>query len=166
MKIHRSLIAVFLVVVFAFNMLGYCLFSVLIVTHKKYVFNKIMSGEMDNEEVCVLHEADIIGAEWEHEKEFSWKGEMYDVIKKEYSKDGTIYTCKKDVKEDQLINQKRKSEERSAGTKMIKMTKIFVQSAVCYEIHFTLISVKQSVSTVFKNYSFLYSTIIVPPPKG
>lgn len=124
-----------------------------------------MSVEFDTEEVCVFYEADIIDAKWEHEKEFEWKGEMYDVVKKEQSRDGVIYTCKKDVKEDQLISQKRKAQERASGTKMIKMTKIFVQSALHQEISVALIPTNQLVNSFFNNYSFYFCSIIVPPPK-
>ncbi len=42
--------------------------------------------------------------EWEHEKEFEYKGEMYDVIALEYFSDSIAYQCYHDKKETVLKN--------------------------------------------------------------
>ena len=166
MKQQRAVIALLLVGVFIFNMLGYCMFSVLILTHQKSVFNQIISGEFEKKELCILNGADIKNVKWEHEKEFEWKGEMYDVVKKE-SKNGNItYTCKKDTKEDQLKGQKRKAAEKSASRKMVEMVKIFVQATSANQPSFILGIQKTEIGIYVKDYSFSFSSIYTPPPKG
>lgn len=166
MKRQRPIIAFLMVLVFGFNMLGYCLFSVLILTHKKSVFNKIVSGDFEKEALCSFKEGDLKNASWEHEKEFELNGEMYDVVKKE-SKDGSLlYTCKKDGKEDHLKKQKRKAAEKSAAKKMVEMAKIFVQE-VSTETQNIILSWQTVMSAkLIDEYSFYYSSPANPPPKG
>ena len=166
MKWQKSFIALLLVGVFTFNMLGYCIFSVLILTHKKSILNEIISGKFEKEELCVLKGSDIKKAKWEHENEFEWQGEMYDVLKQENKKGDLIYTCKKDTKEDQLKDQKRKAAEKSAARKMIEMTKIFVQATVVNQPCFIFGIQKIEIGTFIQGYSIHYSAILSPPPKA
>lgn len=166
MKRQRSFIALLMVGIFAFNMLGYCLFSVLILTHKKSVFHKIVSGKFGKEELCNFKASEIKNVRWEHDKEFEWNEEMYDVVKKETREGDIVYTCKKDTKEDHLKKQKRKASEKSAAQKMVKLAKIFVQTPISNENAFISSGLVASTASFTEKYLFQYSPPINPPPKG
>lgn len=166
MKQQRAFIALLLVGIFIFNMLGYCMFSVLILTHQKSVFNQIISGKFEKKELCILNGSDIKNARWEHEKEFEWNEEMYDVVKKENKNGEITYTCKKDSKEDQLKNQKRKASEKSTARKMVEMVKIFVQTTTAEQPSFIFEIQKSEIGILTLDYSFYFLSISSPPPKG
>ncbi len=162
----RPYIALLLVGVFSFNILGYGLFSLLIVTHKKGEFNRIISGDFKKEELCILKGSAIKNAQWEHAREFEWKGEMYDVVKKENKDGDVLYTCKKDTKEDHLKKQSRKAAEKSTTKKMNEMSKIFVQIPPIDHSEFLLNTTNNKLSAMQNDYSFAYSLLLTPPPKG
>lgn len=166
MQKQAPIIALFLTSIFLFNMLGYCLFSLLIISHKKDTFNKIVSGNFDKKELVQINSSDLQNASWEDEKEFEWNGEMYDVVKQEIKDGKTIYTCKKDSKEDMLIKNKREASDKSSAKKMIEMNKIFVQSPVIQLPCFVPNVVKSHTANLEENYSFNFSSLLYSPPKG
>lgn len=74
---------------------------------RKEVKHRIIKG-IDREELVKLEfSLKEIRSElhWEHSKEFEFRGEMYDVVEKEYYADHVVYYCWWDNKETQL-NQK------------------------------------------------------------
>lgn len=166
MKRHAPIIAICLTGVFLFNMLGYCLFSILIISHKKDTFNKIVSGNFHEKELIQLTASDLQTANWEDEKEFEWNEEMYDVVKQEIKDGQTMYTCKKDTKEDILKKNKKEASDKSSEKKMIEMNKIFVQSPTINLPCFIQNVVKKHLTTLKENYSFVHSSFIYSPPKG
>jgi hypothetical protein len=166
MKKWRSYISLMLAGVFSFNMLGFCFFSVLILTHKKSVFNKIVSGDFEQESLISLAASDLKSAIWEHEKEFEWNGEMFDVVKQKNIDGQIIYSCKKDTKEDHLKKQKRKAGEKEAGKKMVHLLKIFVQTASTCKTKLIKDSIKTDIIFLFEDELFPFLTEFNPPPKG
>ena len=166
MQKQAPIIAVGLTVIFLFNILGYCLFSVLIISHKKHSFNEIVSGNFDIKELIQINSSDLQNAFWEDEKEFEWNGEMYDVVKRDVVDGQTIYTCKKDSKEDMLKKNKREASEKSSAKKMVQMNKIFVQSPVIHRPCFIPDVVNKLSVTIQENYSFEFSSLLYSPPKG
>jgi hypothetical protein len=58
--------------------------------------------------------------DWENEKEFSWKGVMYDVIDKKESDGKLVVTCISDDKETSLINNFEKTFSANTSNKNTK----------------------------------------------
>jgi hypothetical protein len=166
LKKQKSILAVFLIGVFTFNTLGFCLFSTLILIHKKSVFNKILSGDFKSEEMFVLEENQISNARWVHKHEFEWKGEMYDVVKTKTSNGHKSYTCKKDTKEDMLKKQQRKASEKSSRKKMVELLKIFVQANHIHKPLLMVNATKVENAILVNKYSSKHPKILSPPPKA
>ena len=60
--------------------------------------------------------------DWEHSKEFEFKGEMYDVVFTEYIEDKVIYYCWWDNKETKLNKQLAQNLEEILGGKSDRNT--------------------------------------------
>ena len=74
---------------------------------KKEVKHKIIAG-IDKDELVLLkfsQKAIYTELRWEHEAEFKYKGEMYDIVEKEISGDTTYYWCWWDHEETRLNKQ-------------------------------------------------------------
>jgi hypothetical protein len=166
LKKQKSILAIFLIGVFTFNTLGFCLFSTLILIHKKSVFNKILSGDFKSEELYVLEESQISNARWVHQHEFEWKGEMYDVVKTKTVDGRKSYSCKKDSKEDLLKKQQRKASEKSSRKKMVELLKIFVQANHFQEPLLRLNTTNVESGIFVNKCSSKHLKISSPPPKG
>ncbi len=166
MKTLKPAIAFMLMSAFAFNLLGYCLFSVLILTHKKSTFHKIIQGRFKQGELVTIPASDLKNAHWEHEKEFEWNHHMYDIVKTENKNGDILYTCKKDDFEDHLKKQKRKAAEKSAAKKMAEMNKIFIQHAFNTIPEFIQITQKKNMRIFQNKYLFIYAASSNPPPKA
>ena len=98
-------------------------------------------------------------------KEFTFKGELYDVVRRENKEDAILFYCLKDSKEKSLIaafNQKTRREHDFSRT----FKKIISQSYVIHTIKHFLFNHQYRILSSY--YSFLYKSrkleIHSPPP--
>jgi hypothetical protein len=156
---QKTWLALFIAGVLMVNTLGYTLFSVCIITHKKWVFSRIETG-VGEEEVVVLNAANIQDAKWENKREFEWNHQMYDVVSVNQVDGNLTYTCKKDEKEDDL----KKQREKTSHKKMSAWVKIFVQDMQIFSPRFIPVPHVGWLREIPNHYSFLYSLLFHPPP--
>lgn len=113
--------------------------------------------------------------EWEHSKEFEFKGEMYDVVKKITIDDSLFMWCWHDAKETQLNKKLQTLVLKSYGNPLkntqkhqnigflFKITGIhnLTQQSVCE-------SFKHNLQFIFKNnlHEMLKMKILSPPPEN
>lgn len=69
-----------------------------------------MIAGLDKEELVLLKftKADSVKLRWEHDREFEYQGEMYDVVERHIKGDTTYYYCWWDF-EETILNQKLQS---------------------------------------------------------
>lgn len=102
---------------------------------------------------------------WEDEKEFRFKGEMYDVIEKRTEGSLVIIRCIADKKETALLNeyQKQHKGNSSQSTIVQLITTQFVLPADC-----CLKPTETQVENYYRVYSSLLQqhslTVLLPPP--
>ena len=99
---------------------------------------------------------------WEHEKEFEYQGEMYDVVRKEIKGDIIFYHCWWDHEETALNqNPTRKNQE----TSLVQFFKNLVSPPQKSDLAINF-SVKNH-QNIFRNYPTLLgeSNLVVPPPQ-
>ena len=111
---------------------------------------------------------------WEHAKEFEYKGEMYDVVKKVCTNDTIQYWCWWDHEETKLSKQLTKllvgAYQKDAPTKDHQKQIIqFYTSLFFHEITdwklFEYSTTLQSVVFYKSNYSAIMISIAAPPPE-
>lgn len=165
MKKLRPAIALSLIGAIAFNVLGYCFFSILILTHKKSTFYKLLHGEFEQAVLVEFKEGDVTNARWEHDREFELDGNMYDIVKIKNQDGSTIYLCKKDTREDHLKKQKRKAAEKQTAKKLSELNGIFVQISSIHE--YLVTDDGRTLESMFYHETDYYSIRLLPelPPK-
>lgn len=84
---------------------------------RKEIKHKIIAGIDKSELVLIkVHNSKIeIDLKWEHSKEFEYKGEMYDVVSKEFHNDSTYFWCWWDYDETSLNKQLKSSLAKALG---------------------------------------------------
>jgi hypothetical protein len=104
----KKIIALFFLCVFLFTSLGYFVafkFSQLEI--KAEMHSRIMTETPVSRLVCVIVPAEKLNTIcWTEDREFSFEGKMYDLVKKEKYADGSVhFYCLNDSKEDELLNK-------------------------------------------------------------
>lgn len=76
---------------------------------KRSVGEKIEEG-LEPKELVTLQfsEAELKQLKWEHEREFEYKGQMYDVVERKMKGDTTLFVCWWDHEETRLKEEMRK----------------------------------------------------------
>lgn len=76
---------------------------------KHSVFEKLEEGIAPKELVTlVVPETDLSELRWEHEREFEYKGQMYDVVEKKIQGDTVLFICWWDHEETRLKEEMKK----------------------------------------------------------
>lgn len=104
----RQIIGLFLLSVFIFNLTGVMLvFKIQQMSIKQEIQNQLKREiSEDKLHVLTLSAAEVSVLNWEEENEFTYKGKMYDVVKKELLADSSIrYYCIDDQQETELFSE-------------------------------------------------------------
>lgn len=164
----RKYISAILIVVILFNVAGcYLLFIAKQYIIQKEIKQEIRKGLKDEDlSLIIVSNNDDAGMCWtEPNKEFKYKGEMYDVVKIKIINQKIYYYCINDVKEEKLIagfykNHSSKKEERNIKRAYNDLY-IPQQYLLTSNIHPSHIQVR---------FDFLYKVNFVrdlaPPPKS
>ena len=115
----RKSISILLTITLLFNIGGYYLyFSFLQFNIKERIEIQIKNGLQEKDlAVIVVPVNKVSGVNWlEPEKEFSYRGEMYDIVSSKVKGQSKIYYCINDRKEKQLIEIYQKSHPSKKDT--------------------------------------------------
>ena len=111
---------------------------------------------------------------WEHDKEFEYKGQMYDVVEVKSNGDTTTYICWWDHHETALNLQLSELVDMGIGQdpqnhKKQEQLKDFFKSIYFISSQFAFLSELESISLtycfLYPNKTAEYSTILSPPPE-
>lgn len=111
---------------------------------------------------------------WEHEKEFEYQNEMYDVIKTEVHGDTTYYWCWQDREETELNRQLNHLVARSLGNnpqhqenknRLLKFLESLYFSNGGNKGFFTITPVNTSTFYTDNLYRSAFQQLSVPPPE-
>jgi hypothetical protein len=112
--------AILLVGLFLFNAVGYQLMFAFLILHQEEKMHSLLA-ESETESLTIIvidsvHHSYFLQI---NEKEFFYKGNLYDIKSKEIKDDKIIYYCKKDEKELDLLNHfsKMNDENKSNNSK-------------------------------------------------
>ncbi|MEI8202542.1 MAG: hypothetical protein WCH34_05990 [Bacteroidota bacterium] len=164
----KKITSLFIVFILLFNISGYyILFSLMQHNIQSDVRNQIINGLQDKDlTLFVVPQNDKSGITWEEpEKEFSYKGAMYDVVRIKTIHQTKYYYCINDVKEQQLISQFKKSHSKKETEKRLK-TNFNIQYLAQV---FSLIHNNTATDYIFETIVLLYKSncldIHSPPPR-
>ena len=138
---------------------------------------EIIKSQPDEKDVIVLtfsEEEKNTVLEWKHDREFEFRGRMYDII--DHRKEGElyIYTCYKDHKETSLNREKEKLIAKSLGQdpqqkKQDKQIKNLFSTLFCKDYFAWSSNINPPSNFEFLIFNFKFSSIIIaplaPPPK-
>ena len=164
----RIYISTILILVILFNIGGYYL----IFCAKQYIIQReikqeIRKGLKDEDlSLIIVSNNDETGMCWtEPNKEFEYKGEMYDVVRIKINNQKRYYYCINDVKEKKLIVDFYKNHSSKKEEKNIKRTLNDTYFAQQYYLMSHIIA-----SDFHFKFDFLYKSNFVedltPPPKS
>lgn len=138
----KKIFSIFLVLSFLFNAAGYLLiFLILQSSLKENAAERIIAGDKNSSiTMVVLAEKEfkegVSELKFFDENEFSFKGKMYDIIKKENRNDSVYFYCLADLEEDDLnlaFSKNGTSEERGNGSAENSMLKNILQKGLLAE---------------------------------
>ncbi len=148
---------------------------VILQLHKKEVKKEVkweMIAGLEKEELVLLkftEEETQKKLRWEHNKEFEFKGVMYDIVEKSIQGDTIFYWCWVDDKETKLNqqleelvaftlgnNQQRKNNQEKLNN--------FYKSLYCEHCHIKWNEVASQSNELITPYDFSCLTISIPPP--
>lgn len=115
---------------------------------------------------------EIANIRWEHEREFEYKGQMYDVLKKDSSKDSIIYWCYWD-REETEVNEKIKlavseiSPSGNSGPENEKRISDFLKGMYCNSLPLFLSEIYFPRFVFFNQNMRIakFVQIFIPPPE-
>ncbi len=165
----RKLVFILLTSVFLFNTGGYYLwFSVLKQNIHKEIRQEIEKGLKEKDlSLIIVSESNKTGICWtKPDKEFKYKGEMYDVVKVKIKNQKKYYYCINDSKENRLIAHFDKSKNaRKRIEKIVKRT-----HNPYFPLQFSLSTNNYASNFRYVSIDIFYSSNIVdtlsPPPKS
>jgi len=166
----RKYIALLIVPVFLFNIGGYYLwFSVLQHNLQQEIGQEIREGIKDKDLTLITVPLnDEAGISWiKPNKEFRYKGEMYDVVKIQVQHQKKLYYCMNDSKEKQLLADFNKTHNTKKDSEK-KLKRSFT-----YNFYFQQVTSVKNFSAIdipFASIHILYKPgaidIHSPPPKS
>jgi hypothetical protein len=127
---------------FLFSSVGYSLLAELKKAMLKMEMRDKIRATIPLEECTklALSDSESDKLEWEEEDEFSFKGELYDVIYREKTMDGSVFYCIKDTKENDLVRDlirlnEKENDPLSQKNKTLKKIIWFFQNiALTYKV--------------------------------
>ncbi len=141
----KRTLSIFLVISFLFNTAGYLLiFLVIQSSLKENAREKISSNNYNHSQTLIVFanknlDTGIAELKFYDEKEFSFKGKMYDIIKRENKNDSVYFYCLADTEEDELnlaFNKKGKTEETDNNSGNLNFLKNILQDGLLTQNHF------------------------------
>jgi hypothetical protein len=164
----RKYISLITVVIFLFDLGGYFLwFSACQKNLQKEIRHEIRKGlRKDDLSLIIVSGTGKPGISWiKPGKEFTYHGEMYDVVKMEVHNGMNYYYCINDIKEKQLISSynKKNNHKREAAKKLREFKYQYVpqKNSFIYYSHI----IDFSSPTIACIYESNIIDILSPPPK-
>lgn len=148
--------------------------------YQRYIVRKSVKRAMieglDEKELVTLSfsrkEADSV-LEWEHSREFGYRGEMYDIVRSEEHGDSVTYRCWPDREESQLNRQlasivdlhmdKRQPNNRAQQDHLVQFIKLFFYEETVQARPFACIDSHTASSDLFCDTGYISSPPIPPP---
>ena len=127
----KIFVAILIVGLFLFNSVGYQLMFAFLILHQEEEMHSLLAeAETESLSVIVIDSAKQSDFLQINEKEFFYKGDLYDIKFKEI-KDGKIfYHCKKDEKELNLLNHfSRMNDENKSNNSKNPMSRLLQKTA-------------------------------------
>jgi hypothetical protein len=166
----RKLLSIVLLAVMFFTGSGYYLYFRILQNHiKKEIKKRILSGIADDGfELLILNADELASLKWiEKNKEFEYKGQMYDVVGFELKNGKYFYNCINDRKEKALINSYLRTNRRRRNLqkkiKRILTSEYLPGASGCGNI---FPDVKQKFKPYLINYIPVFKDAALPPPKS
>jgi len=165
----RKYISVILISIFLFDIGGYYFwFCIWQNNIQKEIRQEIRNGLEEDDLVLIIAPINgESGISWiEPNKEFRYKGEMYDVVKIKIQNQNKYYYCIKDIKEKQLIASYNKNHnpKKEAGKKIREFKYQYIPQQ--FSLTFSIYTSDLTSATIV----FLYKSKIIdihsPPPKS
>jgi hypothetical protein len=164
------------IAVFLFNIAGY--YPVFVLRQKQIQFelNQMLNQQVEKETIVKLsfEPVELSTLKWLKENEFSYKGEMYDIIMTEQSEDGKlVFYCYADKKEKHLLVQFEQHVKRhialegNTSQKHEKIVKCLVKDYLPVETHESVLNSCVDISYSIKmiSYESFFPSKKSPPPK-
>lgn len=144
---------------------------------KKEVKMKIFRHKFNQNELDQFSETDLKKAKWKDEKEFSLKGDLYDVVKTKLKNGQKIYYCFHDKKETKIADLENKIQDFFSN-KLLKKTEVKSYFTISIKINnvsgkvensFSHLSKKHFLKTQFQSYqlsiksSDFIDKVLIPP---
>ncbi len=151
-----------------FSQIGYYLFSIAYETYLKEEMKEFVLSKIDKKNLTVISYSDNIDEiKWENNREFSFKNEMYDVIKRDTINKKIFLYCIDDKKETSLIakyNEATKHQNSGKKNKGVeKSNTIFCEVFKAFTYPQVNVAVtKMLYASTLQN---TYVNITTPPPK-
>ena len=171
----KKFISSILLLILFLNIIGYhFIFQVQQYKVKEDMREHINSEDIRNATELRFSLADLTKLKWEDENEFTFNGEMYDVIQKNESNGELILQCIKDKKETHLVNNYAKLSKETQGdpssknksTVLLKLiTGIFIQTEQPVISLPSFINEKNE-NTLCDALSSRIKEILIPPPQN
>lgn len=166
----KKYISIIVLLIILFNIGGYYLcFTVLQLKIRTEIKQAIRNGLKDEDLILFeISDNSNPAVHWvESEKEFSFKGEMFDVVRIKKQQNKKLYYCINDRKEEQLILNYRKNHNSEKQTDKKIKTGFNVQF---FAQQFVIKNYKYATNIRYPNLIFLYKSnnldIHSPPPKS
>lgn len=143
---------------------------------RKEIKKQIKNGVPENQRVTFYLdelESDKTNRKWMHQNEFKYKGEMYDVLKRDTCNGRLILICLHDVKESGLFSKLDESVKKEMGNNKPfnnnkKLLSSFFNSLYNQKNNnhkFLFFIQKHVFSNYIENYNSIDTEPIIPPPK-
>ena len=121
----KKIVAFILLTALFLNIIGYHFIFQMQQHQVKEDMKEYLSSSKDIQNAVELRfsladASSISKLKWEEEKEFTYNGEMYDVIKKENANGELVIQCIKDKKETHLVNNYEKVSKETQGDPLSK----------------------------------------------
>jgi hypothetical protein len=173
----RRFLSISFIIIFLFNIVGYYPLFLLKRNLIRNEINTLISENITAESLTVLSfsSSELKSLKWLKEDEFSYKGELYDVVKNEIGKNGKIYLyCFNDTKERRLTAHFEKQLNRQIENDLSnqkneqKLNNILLKD-YCAPENIKIIA-ENVLEIKFFEYTPYFVSIqsdeLVPPPKG
>lgn len=172
----KQTISILLLFVFSFNIVGVVtVFKLQQFQIRRGIKRQIKRGlSEDDLHVITIHPKNSADLDWQEENEFIYKGDMFDIVKKEIRSDSSIvYYCINDKQEKSLFanldEQVKKQTDRNSPTNQLAKKFFKFLSSIPLQEKNESASVEQNSSKLISlcenNYTSPEVGIEAPPPK-
>lgn len=166
----RKVVAILLLTLLTFNLLGYQLLYYYRTCEAKAEMKAYLRQLPHHKDLIQLSFSDkeISQLQWEEESEFYWKGEMYDVVQRDFSNGQWNIKCLPDGKESALLKDYLNTNKKSNDSKQQALSKLLA-SLYLLPSEKPTVTLPETATTSFVDMPFSISTISLavqsPPPQ-